>query len=131
MGVVLDVEASLSKKENEALEKLESVNITRSEMKILFYLFKVSKPDDGLARIIERGTRLRQPEVSMATVSLMRRGWIKKALVNSPGKGRPQNRYYLAKPKKEIIEAIDGLFVEKIKALGKDRQEFNEIGGIK
>lgn len=129
IALVLNVEASLSKKENKALEKLESINVTKSEMKILFYLFKTNS---GLARIIERVTELRQPEVSMATITLMRRGWLKKTTVETPGKGRPQNKYSLAKPKKEIIESMDNLFVEKIKALENERQEFKEmIGGIK
>lgn len=118
----------LAKKQDKILKKLKDVDITSKEMKILFYLFKTGK---GIARDIEHETKLRQPEVSMAVRSLIKRGWLYKTLVYSPGKGRPQDNYHLAKNKNEIVKAIDGLFVEKIGSLNDDRQTFKELfGGI-
>ena len=55
---------------------------------------------------IELSTQLRQPEVSMATRDLHRRGWLSIRQQRQEGKGRPLNVYRLAMPLREIVREI-------------------------
>ncbi|MGD1005321.1 MAG: ArsR family transcriptional regulator, partial [Methanoregulaceae archaeon] len=56
---------------------------------------------------IERGTDLRQPEVSIAMRYLMEQGWIKSRESKAESKGRPVKIYELAKPITEIMDGIE------------------------
>jgi predicted transcriptional regulator len=69
------------------------------------------------SREIERGTDLRQPEVSMAMRYLMAQGWVKDSKSPSENKGRPQKKYSLAVPIKDIFASI-----ERIKKYEADNQ---------
>ncbi len=55
---------------------------------------------------IERETRLRQPEVSIAMQYLRKRGWIAKKDIKKEGKGRPVHSYTLAVSTKELVNII-------------------------
>jgi predicted transcriptional regulator len=66
----------------------------------------VSTPE-ATARVIERGTDLRQPEVSIAMKYLMEQGWTKSSESPSQRKGRPVHVYELAKSITEIMECIE------------------------
>jgi predicted transcriptional regulator len=55
---------------------------------------------------IEKGTGLRQPEVSVSMKELRRRGWATKRDVRKEGKGRPLHAYRLVKTFSEIVEEI-------------------------
>jgi predicted transcriptional regulator len=55
---------------------------------------------------IERETRLRQPEVSIAMQYLRKRGWIAKSDIKKEGKGRPVHSYTLSISTKELISIL-------------------------
>lgn len=114
----------MTEKELEIIKSLRELNISRSETRTLLFLFK---NNEGLAKNIERGSDLRQPELSNAAKSLLERGWIKSITVKSEGKGRPQIKYSLAKPKSDIVKAIGKLFMDKIHSLEADMKDFNEL----
>ena len=90
-------------KEQKAVNVLQHLGFSRMESQTLIFLFKTERVT---ARYIERGANLRQPEVSLGTSALVNRKWVKKSKIKTKGKGRPHYRYYLARPKKEIIDDI-------------------------
>lgn len=110
--------------EAKIIEKLSEIDIGRAEAKILFYLFK---NNSGFARVIERDVDLRQPEVSAGTKSLLGRGWIKSKAIVANSRGRPQNKYSLAKSKNEIVKEINTFFTDKIHLLEEDIKLLNEL----
>jgi predicted transcriptional regulator len=59
------------------------------------------------SRDIERGTDLRQPEVSIAIKYLEEQGWIKRWKTPSEKKGRPVWNYALAVPVPTIMTSIE------------------------
>ena len=62
---------------------------------------------EATSREIERGTDLRQPEVSLAMRYLLMREWISSRESSLSGKGRPYKVYNLAKPLSDIIGIIE------------------------
>jgi predicted transcriptional regulator len=91
-------------KEEEFVNLLIDIGIKKNVAKSLVFLANTS---EATSREIERGTDLRQPEVSIAMKYLMDQGWIKDRERTSENKGRPQKNYSLAVPFKEIIAAIE------------------------
>ncbi len=71
---------------------------------VLVYL--ISHPESAMWDI-ERGANLRQPEVSVATADLLKRGWISCQLARGSGKGRPVKIFRIAKPFDEILADIE------------------------
>jgi predicted transcriptional regulator len=69
-------------------------------------VFLANTPE-ATSRAIERGTDLRQPEVSIAMRYLMEQGWIKSRDSKAESKGRPVKIYELAKPITEIMDGIE------------------------
>jgi predicted transcriptional regulator len=72
--------------------------------KVITFLATV---DEGKSTDIERGCRLRQPEVSVATKNLRELGWIETEERKKGGKGRPVHYYRLQMPLPKIIEIIE------------------------
>lgn len=120
------VQAMLSKKDLEAIDALKQVGVSKNEGKILGYLFKV---DDALARDIERGVDLRQPEVSTASKTLLERNLIKGTNMKSEGKGRPLIKYSLARSKGDTVKSINKLFSDRVHKLENDMEMFNTVFG--
>ncbi len=56
---------------------------------------------------LERGTGLRQPEVSIVIRELKERGWINEREEKKPGKGRPHKIYSLKVGFEEIISQLE------------------------
>lgn len=91
-------------KEEEFVNLLIEIGTKKTVAQMLVYLANTT---DATSRNIERGTDLRQPEVSLAIRYLNERGWITSREIPSEKKGRPQRTYSLAVPIKEIIIAIE------------------------
>lgn len=72
--------------------------------KLIVFLANVP---EATSRDLERGTELRQSEVSLALKYLVARGWIKIRDKSSENKGRPQKVYERAVPMTKIIEFIE------------------------
>ena len=91
-------------KEEKFVNLLISIGTKKNVATVLVFL--ASTPE-ATARVIERGTDLRQPEVSIAMKYLMEQGWVKSSESPSEHKGRPVHVYELAKSIPEIMECIE------------------------
>jgi predicted transcriptional regulator len=93
-----------TEKEEEFVNLLIEVGTRRNVAKMLVYLANIK---EGTSRDIERGTDLRQPEVSIAIKYLEEQGWIKRWKTPSDKKGRPVWNYALAVPVPTIMASIE------------------------
>jgi predicted transcriptional regulator len=93
-----------TEKEEEFANLLIKIGTHKNIAKVLVFLAKTPKTT---SHAIERGTDLRQPEVSTAVKYIMTRGWIRSGESSGEGKGRPTKIYELAKPLHEIMDCIE------------------------
>lgn len=90
--------------DEELAELLIGIGIKRNVSKVLVYL---ANTQEATSRDIERGTDLRQPEVSIAMRYLKQCNWIETRESKSESKGRPVKIYTLARPITEIMDTIE------------------------
>jgi predicted transcriptional regulator len=93
-----------SEKEEEFANLLMDIGTKRNVAKVLVYLINTK---EATSRAIERGIDLRQPEVSLAIKYMAGQGWVKSKEIPSDKKGRPNKKYTLAIPVKDIMAAIE------------------------
>ena len=93
-----------TQKEEEFATLLIDIGIKRNVAKVLVYL---ANTDEATSREIERGTDLRQPEVSIAMRFLKEKKWINTRESKAESKGRPVKIYSLSRPINEIIDVIE------------------------
>jgi predicted transcriptional regulator len=91
-------------KEEEFANLLTGLGIKRNVAKVLVYLSHVP---EATSREIERGTDLRQPEVSIAMRYLKDCGWVESRESKADSKGRPVKIYELTQPIEEIMDSIE------------------------
>jgi len=103
-----------TEKEEEFANLLIEIGTKKNVATVLVFLANAST---ATSLAIERGTDLRQPEVSLATKYLKDKGWIRSHEDFTANKGRPKKVYELAKP---ITEIMDNIEMEKRKE-AKDR----------
>jgi len=90
---------------HEFADLLHSLGVQRNVAKLVTYL---AVAGESTSRDIERGSGLRQPEVSIAMRTLRSHNWISEWEVKSTeGKGRPCKVYALSTPIDEIIKSIE------------------------
>src|SRR5665811_793755 len=94
----------LDDSDEELAEILISSGLTRPVARTLAYLRKV---DTATSVDLERGTGLRQPEVSIAMRQLNPFDWIEENEEKKPGKGRPNKIYSLKVRFKDIIVHLE------------------------
>jgi predicted transcriptional regulator len=117
----------LDDNDEELAEILISSGLSRPVARTLAYLQKV---DTATSIDLERGTGLRQPEVSIAMRQLKPLDWIEENEEKKPGKGRPNKIYSLKVGFKDIIahlekqqkkEIDDGMaWIKRLKELVRD-----------
>jgi predicted transcriptional regulator len=112
-------------KEEEIVDALNSLGISRPVARILAYLHQVN---EATSIELEIGANLRQPDVSIAMKQLKELDWISEREEKKHGKGRPNKIYSLKvgfndiiaqlekKQKKTIDEAQDK--IKRLKELG-------------
>jgi len=93
-----------TEKEEEFANLLIKIGTRKNIARVLVFL---EKTPEATSRTIERGTDLRQPEISMAMKYLMAHGWIRSRESSGERKGRPRKIYDLAKPIQEIMDCIE------------------------
>jgi len=87
------------------VDLLHSLGVQRNVAKVITFL---AVAGEATSRDLERGTGVRQPEVSIAMRTLRRENWIDECDVkSSEGKGRPHKVYTLITPVDEIIKMIE------------------------
>jgi predicted transcriptional regulator len=90
--------------EEEFTNLLIKIGTKKNIAKVLVFL---AKTPEATSHAIERGTGLRQPEVSLAMGYQMDQGWIRSRECKGDHKGRPMKMYTLAKPLNEILDYIE------------------------
>jgi predicted transcriptional regulator len=115
----------LDKKDEEIAEALISLGMSRPVARVLSYL---QNGNEVTTMELERGTGLRQPEVSIAMEELGDHGWINEREEKKPGKERPNKVYSLqvgfnkiiAELEKQQKKAVDGIqaSIKRLKELG-------------
>jgi len=89
--------------DKEMEELLVDVGLQKKVARTLIYLSHV---EETISEHIERGTLLRQPEVSIALKELRELGWIEKKDVKKEGKGRPVHHYKMVVPMNKAINTL-------------------------
>jgi len=118
----------LSEKEMKATDALKRLDIPEIENRILLCIFG---KEGVTAREIERIADLRQPEISNNTNALKKKGWIKATSTRKEGKGRPYDRFYLAKPIEDIRADIQEMVQKKMETEEQDMNALYDMLGIK
>jgi predicted transcriptional regulator len=93
-----------TEREEEFVNLLIEIGMRRTVAKVLVFLANV---EEATSRDIERGTDLRQPEVSIAMNYMYERDWLKSRESKAMSKGRPVKIYTLAKPVARIMDNIE------------------------
>ena len=93
-----------TEKEEEFINLLIDIGTKRNVAKVLVFLANIP---EATSREIERGTDLRQPEVSIAMLHLTEQDWVKGRASKAESKGRPIKIYELAKTITEILDSIE------------------------
>ena len=93
-----------TKKEEEFSNLLIKIGTKRNVAKVLVFL---ATTPEASSRAIERGTDLRQPEVSIAMRYLAEQNWISARNSKAESKGRPVKIYELSKSINEIMNVIE------------------------
>ncbi len=112
----------LDQVDEEFIETLMNLGLKRNVAKVITYLKNVS---EVTSRDLERGSDLRQPEVSIAMRELKGLGWVEEREEKKPGKGRPFKVYKLKASMNGIIKHLEN---EKNKETEK---VFNNISRLK
>ena len=93
-----------TEKEEEFVKLLIEIGMRRTVAKVLVFLANVK---EATSRDIERGTDLRQPEVSIAMNYMFEQNWLKNRESKAMSKGRPVKIYELALPMPKILDSIE------------------------
>jgi predicted transcriptional regulator len=118
------VSLALDKEDEEIIRLFTEIGMPKYLSKALMY---ISQVDECSSTDVERGTNLRQPEVSVAMQELRRRGWVKKREVKTKGKGRPVHIYKSTVELSEIVKTIEQ---EKLKELEEAKNDITELKNI-
>jgi predicted transcriptional regulator len=93
-----------TEKEKQFVSLLIDIGTRKNVAQVLVFLANVP---EATSRDIERGTDLRQPEVSLAMHYLIGQDWIRIRENKAEGKGRPVKIYSLSKPIDKIMNSIE------------------------
>ena len=115
---------ALDKEDEEIIRLFTEIGMPKFLSKALMY---ISQVDECSSTDVERGTNLRQPEVSLAMQELRRRGWVKKRDLKRKGKGRPVHIYTSTIELSEILKTIEQ---EKMKELEEAQNDIAELKSI-
>jgi predicted transcriptional regulator len=118
------VNLALDKEDEEIIRLFTEIGVPKYLSKALMY---ISQVDECRSADVERGTNLRQPEVSIAMRELRRRGWVQKRDVKKKGKGRPVHIY---KTTIELSEMVKNIEQEKLKEITDVKNNITELKNI-
>jgi len=115
---------TINRQDERTIELFAELGMPKNLAKTLLY---VSQCDECRSADIEQGTKLRQPEVSVAMQQLLDKGWIKKRDLKKKGKGRPVHIYKLTFPINSIIKNFEEEKIQEIDSIKKDLSELKEL----
>ncbi len=90
--------------EEELADLLIKIGLKRNVARVLVYLAHNS---EATSRDIERGTDLRQPEVSLAMAAMIEQDWVENREIKAENKGRPVKIYRLSRSVGEITDTLE------------------------
>jgi predicted transcriptional regulator len=93
-----------TQEEEDLANLLIKTGLKRNVGRVLVYL---AHNPEATSREIERGTDLRQPEVSLAMGALIDQTWVENREIKAENKGRPVKIYRLSRPFGEIIDTVE------------------------
>jgi predicted transcriptional regulator len=108
-------------KDIEVVETLKSLGVPRKVSNMIAYL---AAGNEATSREIERGSDLRQPEVSIALRTLRKNNWVEERMSKSDGTGRPMKVYRLKAPIEEILAFYEQ---EKLKEANQAMQSIQKL----
>jgi predicted transcriptional regulator len=111
-------------RELEVVEILKSLGVPRKVSNMIAYLASV---EEATSRDIERGSELRQPEVSLALRTLRVNHWIHESIRKNDGTGRPMKVYRLSAPVEEILQHYEE---EKVKEAYNAIERINKLRSL-
>jgi len=114
----------LDKDDDKAIQLFVKLGMPKNLAKTLLY---ISQFDECKCADVERGTDMRQPEVSIAMQELRTRGWVKKRDLKKKGKGRPVHIY---KPTTHLSEILNAFEQEKLKGVDRVKKDLSELKNI-
>jgi predicted transcriptional regulator len=91
-------------REEEFADLLVQIGLKKNVAKVLVYL---AHTPEATSRDIERGTDLRQPEVSIAMAAMIDQHWVENRETKAENKGRPVKIYKLSQHIGEIMDSIE------------------------
>lgn len=118
-------------KDIEVVETLKSLGVPRKVSNMITFL---ANGTEATSREIERGSELRQPEVSIALRTLRKNNWIEEKVNRSDGTGRPMKVYRLKTPIEEILQYYEQEKLNEanqaLQSIQKLKSHFNDAGSI-
>jgi len=118
------VNLALDKEDEEIIRLFTEIGMPKYLSKTLMY---ISQVDECSSTDVERGTNLRQPEVSIAMQELRKRGWVQKRELKKKGKGRPVHIYKTIVQLSEVVKTIEQ---EKLKEIIDVKNDITELKNI-
>ncbi|HOK57657.1 ArsR family transcriptional regulator [Methanothrix sp.] len=108
----------------QVVEILRSLGVPRKVSNMLAYLANV---EEATSRDIERGSDLRQPEVSIALRTLRKHNWIEESVRRNDGTGRPVKVYRLRASIDEILKYYEE---EKLKEANRAMERIQKLRAL-
>jgi predicted transcriptional regulator len=118
------VNLALDKEDEKIIRLFTEIGMPKHLSKALMYLSQV---DECSSADVERGTNLRQPEVSIAMQELRRRGWVQKREVKKKGKGRPVHIYKTTVGLTDVVQTIEQEKLKEVDHVQKDLLELRNL----
>jgi predicted transcriptional regulator len=113
-------------KDVEVVETLRSLGVPRKVSNMLAYL---ANGVEATSRDIERGSDLRQPEVSIALRTLRKHNWIEEKIIRSDGTGRPMKVYRLKTPIEDVLRFYEQEKMQEANKAMESIQRLKELLG--
>ncbi|NIS18995.1 MAG: MarR family transcriptional regulator [Thermoplasmata archaeon] len=110
------------------IEALASTGMPKGIARTLAYLS--SKENWATSKDIEKATRLRQPEVSIAVRDLEDRGWVERDSLKRESKGRPINIYRMSVDLDQVYSAIESDEKLKIRRVETNLRNIRELWSL-
>ena len=113
---------------NQTIEVLATTGMPKGTARTLAYLS--TKEDWATSKDIEKATRLRQPEVSIAVRGLLDRGWLERDSLKRESKGRPINIYRMNVDLSEVYSTIETDEMHKVDEVRANLDQIKELWDI-
>ncbi len=94
----------LTKRDSETVQRLVFTGMQKNMARALVVL---ANRGDTTSVDVEKGTGLRQPEVSITMQELRRLKWVDKRDIKKKGKGRPVHSYRLSRSLSDIVDEVE------------------------